>query len=218
MKITKLYKEALALRKQGHSFREIHEVLGIAKSTVSVWLRAVPLSKRARTRLIEVGVKGRAKGRVVLAEKRSRKCEEIANHVRSDFAGINLDVNILKLLAAVLYWAEGAKQGGGIYFTNSDPVMIRTFMGLMKKGLGTVDKKWYATLHLHEYHDVNTQKQFWSKVTGIAEDRIGIYKKPHTGTNKHPGYPGCIQVRYGDSALFKYINYMYNSLAQSMGA
>ncbi len=218
MKIHKIYKQALKLRRQGYSFREIHELIGVAKSTASLWLRGVPLSKNAKRRLVGVGVQGRAKGQGVLAQKRDKARQEILAHVKKDFGAICLDAGSIKLLAAVLYWAEGSKTGSGVNFTNSDPIMIQTFMELMRKGFAISNSKWGATLHLHEYHNIEAQKEFWSRITGIPTDKIGIYKKAHTGINKRPGYPGCIQIRYNDAGLFKYINYMYNALAQSLGA
>lgn len=217
MKIQRLQLKAAQLRRQGYSFREIHEQLGVAKSTASLWLRSVPLSLKAKKRLVRVGVRGRAKGWAALKVKRAKADKEILEQSRTSFAAITFNPNTAQLLVALLYWAEGAKKSPGIYFTNSDPVMIKTFMELIRQGFALNEANWRATLHLHEYHDEQKQKEFWSKVTGIPIGKIGVYHKPHTGVNKHPGYPGCIQIRYPGTHLFKYIRNMYNSLAHEYG-
>ncbi|MFA5421050.1 MAG: hypothetical protein WC280_03450, partial [Patescibacteria group bacterium] len=38
---------------------------------------------------------------------------------------------------------------------------------------------------------------------GIDKSKFSIYNKPHTGTNKKPGYKGCLSVRYKDSKIYK---------------
>ena len=39
--------KAVALRKRGYSMREISERLHVSKSSVSLWVRSVPLSPQA---------------------------------------------------------------------------------------------------------------------------------------------------------------------------
>ncbi len=43
---------AIRLREKGYSLGEIVEIIEVAKSTVSVWVRNVPLTKIARDRLL----------------------------------------------------------------------------------------------------------------------------------------------------------------------
>jgi len=61
MKREKLKIKAEKLRRQGFSFREISEELKISKSTASLWLRNVGLSKDAKERIFQLGVDGRKK-------------------------------------------------------------------------------------------------------------------------------------------------------------
>lgn len=46
-------KKAIELRKQGLSYREILEQIPVAKSSLSLWLRSVGLSKKQKQRLTE---------------------------------------------------------------------------------------------------------------------------------------------------------------------
>ena len=54
---------ARKLRSQGHSLKQIASRLGVAKSSVSLWVRNVSLSKSAQQKLREREVKGGARGR-----------------------------------------------------------------------------------------------------------------------------------------------------------
>lgn len=58
-----LQSKARKLRLQGRSLNEISQLLRVAKSSVSVWVRAVPLTQRQRRHLKEKELKGGAKGR-----------------------------------------------------------------------------------------------------------------------------------------------------------
>ena len=95
--------------------------------------------------------------------------------------------------------------------------MVRTYMRLLTANFNVNKEKFYAFLHLHGYHNERTQKQFWSKVTGIPTERIKIYNKPNTGKNVREGYPGCIAVRYGDVLVAKEIEFLYTALVRKFG-
>lgn len=44
--------KAIALREQGYSLNEIIDRVGVAKSSVSVWVRNIPLTVKAKKRLL----------------------------------------------------------------------------------------------------------------------------------------------------------------------
>ncbi len=46
---------AVAMRREGRSYREIREVVGVSKGTVSLWLRDVPLTEDQRLALAQRG-------------------------------------------------------------------------------------------------------------------------------------------------------------------
>lgn len=66
--------------------------------------------------------------------------------------GIDYSPEIQKLLCAVLFWAEGSKNGT-IKFTNSDPKMISVFLKLFRATFEIDEKKLRAIVHIHEYHN-----------------------------------------------------------------
>ena len=98
-----------------------------------------------------------------------------------------------------MYWCEGTKikRGEVLGFTNSDPLVIASFLKLLREGFSIDEQKLRATLHIHDYHNADAQLRFWSKVTTIPLSRFHRpYRKPHTGVRTREGYQGCISIRY----------------------
>ncbi len=121
--------------------------------------------------------------------------------------------SINKVLASVLFWAEGSKHINHIAFTNSDPVMIETFITLLRASYQLDESKFHVSVHLHEYHNKADILNFWSRVTKISLTQfIRPYLKPHTSIRKHENYKGCITVRYYDVKIARELTAIYNAL------
>ncbi len=63
------------MRLEGKSYREIQATLGISKSTLSGWLRDVPLSEEQRARLDARGEEGIRSRAVAIRAGRIRRTE-----------------------------------------------------------------------------------------------------------------------------------------------
>lgn len=50
--------------------------------------------------------------------------------------------------------------------------MIDTFLRLFRNSYQLNEKKLRALIHLHEYHNEEEMRIFWSKVTGIPLDQF----------------------------------------------
>ena len=130
-KPAKLYKErALELRKQGRSYREILVEIPVAKSTLSLWLHSVGLSREQKQRLTEKKLVAIHKGSQARKRNRIWEQEQIMDVARLEVG--TLSWRELWLIGATLYWAEGAKEkeyrvGNRVQFTNMDPQMIKLF-------------------------------------------------------------------------------------------
>ncbi len=199
-----LKQKALDLRKQGYSFNEMSRLLNVAKSTVSLWTRSVPLSENAKLRIRDLGDKGRWKARETIRRKQALILDGIKNDCGA-LVNKKYGLDDYKLFLALLYWGEGAKTEHRLNFINSDPDMIRIYLWLLRKSFIIKEEHLKGLLHLHEYHNREEMVDFWSKITGIPKNNFSIYNKPHTGINKKPGYKGCLSIRYGDSRIIKEI-------------
>ena len=65
--------KAIELRKQGLSYKEILEQISVAKSSLSLWLRNVGLSKKQKQRLTEKKLKSALRGAKRKKEIRKRE-------------------------------------------------------------------------------------------------------------------------------------------------
>lgn len=207
---------AIKLRKQGRTYPEICRQLNIAKGSCSLWLSGVKLNARAQKRIEKLKELSRAKGRLMAKNNRDLRDKQIKERVGHVIKDLVLNERVRKIICAVLYWAEGQKHTSSLAFTNSDPVMVRTYLRLLRTAFLIKESKLSAWLHLHDYHNEKTQKAFWSEVTGISMDRISIYHKPNSSKNIRSGYPGCIAIRYGDVKLAKEIEFLYKLFADKL--
>ena len=72
--------QAIALRKQGKSIKNIARILGAAQSSVSVWCRDISLSKEQRDALVRNGADGLKLGQLIAAElKRKKRMDVVAD-------------------------------------------------------------------------------------------------------------------------------------------
>ena len=199
---------AILLRKKGYSVNEIFSELGVAKSSVSVWVRNVPLNSRAKVRLL-TKIK---LGQVAAAESHRRKTENkiyvFSHQAEIYFKNLNLGKKEGKLICALLYWCEGAKSSNnGLSFTNSDPNLIKTFLYFLRKSFSLKERKFRGLIHLHAYHNEKKQVIFWSKVTNIPVSQFSkSYLKSNTGKRIKENYQGCINIRYHDNDIARELN------------
>jgi hypothetical protein len=127
---------------------------------------------------------------------------------------VKFNKDLLKILCAVLYWAEGAKfTDSRLEFTNSSPKLIKTYLRLLRKGFDIKEEKLRANIHLHEYHDDDKQKKYWSKITNIPLSQFNkSYLKPHTKKRIRKNYPGCVRISYYSADTARRIKAIYESL------
>lgn len=193
-----LKNKAIFLRKKGFSFREISEKLGMSKSTASLWLRDIKLSRKAKDRIIKLGVDGRDNSIKSVKNRIAKEDKKISERVTETISRCVLLKNDLKLVCALLYWCEGGKtEKAQLTFINSDPELIRYFIDTLRKAFDIDEKRFRALLHVHEYHNTEKQIEFWSKITKIPKSQFTTpYKKPNTGKRIKKDYRGCISIRY----------------------
>lgn len=207
MKLVK-QEEARNLRKEGYSIKEISTILGVAKSSVSLWVRNVRLSSTARKIIEAKFTNGRLRAKQAIEQRtanRLRSAEEFARETLKSFPKNKMTYRVC---CALLYSCEGTRSlnDKDFRFTNSDPRLMSAFLTLLRASFTIDESKFRACVHLHDYHDEKTQLQFWSKTTSIPLSQfIKSYKKSHTGKQRREGYPGCIQVSYNDVSLARQI-------------
>lgn len=211
--------QAIALREAGFSLLDIAKKLNVAKSSASLWVRGVDLSEKQRLHLYKRTEIGRQKAAETNRKKRIKKVEAILLEVEPIVQDLKITREFAKIYCALLYWCEGSKDKGSVTFVNSDPVLIATYLSLFRKAFTIDESKFRICLHLHEYHDANKQKLFWSQVTRIPESRfLKIYNKKNSGIYKKEGYPGCVSIRYHDVRIAIELRLLWELFGKHMGA
>ncbi|OGN21783.1 MAG: hypothetical protein A3B00_02920, partial [Candidatus Yanofskybacteria bacterium RIFCSPLOWO2_01_FULL_41_33] len=200
--------KSLALRKDGCSLKEISQLLGVSKSSVSGWVRDVVLSNKAKSKLLLKITRGQFLGAQKRKEYGDNKNRLLKEQAKADLASVVSDLNG-KIICAMIYWCEGTKEyKSGIAFTNSDPELTRLFLDLLVKYFPVNKQRIVARLHLHEYHNPKKQHLFWSKALSLPINQFQkFYLKPHTGIVIRKNYPGCISLRYYDNIVARKILY-----------
>ena len=100
--------QAIKLRREGLSYREILARIPVAKSTLSLWLRSVHLAKQQKQRLTEKRLAAVYRGAEAKRRQRIELTKVIKNAAIKDIKKITK--RELWLMGIMLYWAEGSKK------------------------------------------------------------------------------------------------------------
>lgn len=188
------------MRLRGLSYREISEKTGIAKSTLSLWLKNLSLSSKHRKRLYTKQINVLSLGPQSQKERRARAIEKIIETARQEIS-TPLSTQTLQLMGAALYWAEGSK-GRQCQITNSDPHLILFMVSWIRVVFQIPPTALKARLNLYPQQNKTAIKKFWSDLTGIPLNNFGkSYIKPlSSGYKKNNLYYGTIRIEIPKSA------------------
>ena len=100
--------KAIAFRKKGLSYKEILEQVPVAKSTLSLWLRSVGLSKRQAQRLTAKKLASMRRGWIKWRKQRIDLTNEIINTARAEIG--KLTKRELWLVGVAVFLALGTKK------------------------------------------------------------------------------------------------------------
>jgi len=197
-----LRERARELCVQGLDYEEIAGAVGVSKSSVSLWVRDLPIPERlsyeeCRRRAAEGAHRYWAAERPVRAAARAATCAAAAAQI-----GPLTDREIL-MAGAIAYWCEGGKtkpyqRSDRVIFTNSAPGLIRFFLRFLYV-TGTPQTSVRFRVYIHEKADVAAAQRFWLDVTGASIDQFATpaLKRHNPKTiRKNTGdeYHGCLRV------------------------
>lgn len=199
----KLKKIAEELRKTGLSYNEIKNRVGVAKSTLSLWLKSTPLSEKHRRRLYTKQIQILSRGPKSQQERRRRDVEKIIKTTKEEVAFLKPET--IKLIGAALYWAEGDKSNM-LAFTNSDPNFILFMVRWLEKVFDSNPKDLKARLNIYPQQNELKIKRFWASLTGIPVKNFGksYVKPPNKGYKKNNLYYGTIKIAMPKSVDSRY--------------
>lgn len=196
---------ALRLRREGRTYSEILEQVSVAKSTLSLWLKAVGLNKGQQQRITQKRLDAAKRGGIVKRKQRIVLTQEIKNAARKEIN--NITNRELWLMGVIMYWAEGEKEkewkpGSPVGFINSDPYVIKLFLRWLIDILGVDSDDLVFRVYIHEnsINRIDAVYKYWSNITGFSLKRINkVYFKKHNvkTARKNIGndYFGLLQIK-----------------------
>ena len=198
--------KARMLRKKGYSINQIVKEAGFTKSSVSIWVRDIVLTKVQRKKLSERGrsVESIEKRRLIRLYNEWVKRQIIIDTAKKDFTKISLEE--LKLIGIILYLGEGGKTERGIArLSNSDPVVIKIMMRFFREICQVPEKKFRGNIHTFAHADIVKTEKYWSKISGISRNQFHkTYIKPSSASlQKRYTLPfGTFSINVCDTRLF----------------
>ena len=207
--------KARELRAQGMDYGEIATALGVAKSSVSLWVRDLP--RPARLSYAECR-KRSAEGaqRYWAAERGVRQARRAADREAAAAQIGDLTDRELLIAGAIAYWCEGTKnkphrRSDRVIFTNSDPSLIRFFLRFLD-ATGTPLTDLSFRICIHENAGAESAQRFWLEITGARRDQFltPTLKRHNPKTvRKNTGvdYHGCLRIDVNrSSGLYRRID------------
>lgn len=161
--------KARELRGKGISVKEIQKQLKVSRSSVSLWVRNIKLSKRQLRKLYLNKKTGGLKGSIIAAMNKVKKREELTKRLMEEGTK---EVGRLskrdKFIAGIaMYFAEGDKGDKNVSFSNSDPRAIKFMVGWFQAVYKVPKSKFRLSLYIHDNLNERRAKNFWTELTKI---------------------------------------------------
>ncbi len=168
--------EAIALRKEKKSYREIAELLRVSKSTVSYWLSDIDWSRDIQEQLTE-RVRLSSQKRLVhlnilKREKWQKVYQQAEAEATCEFEQLKEDRIFITGLS--LYWGEGDKNfdNGQVRVSNIDAKLLSAFRIFLEKICHVPEETIKAYILLYPDLDAEVCLKFWSENIGVRKEKF----------------------------------------------
>jgi hypothetical protein len=202
--------EARRLRRLGWSVREIERHLKVSRSSVSLWVRDVPLTDAQiaelhRRSATSPGQLAGSAANAALALTRRRAYQSQGRSLASS-------AELLHVIGCMLYWAEGDKTRGSVRLANSDPALLRVFCRFLRECCGAPIERLSITCNLFADH-VGRQREiedFWLTTldlprTCLRRSLVNVYSKYSQKKRRNKLPYGTCKIVYHDTRTMQSI-------------
>jgi hypothetical protein len=209
---TDVREEARRLRRAGRSLREISEEIGVARNTLSLWLRDIELTQDQSERLLSIKLKAgfaSEHSRFLASEWHRRQKQDRIEAARQQAAALldslEQSVHANHIAAAMLYLAEGSKGSDALVFANSNPDIIRYWLYLLRTSFNIDEAKFRLRLIIRADQDSDVMRSYWINVTAIPQCmRVYVDARTLGKSPTYSTYKGVCTVSYNDISLRRY--------------
>lgn len=196
-----LREQAIEMRRQGFSYNQILSRLRVSKSSLSLWLRNVPLTEEQVAELARRQALGSAKRAATLRARRIERERSIMDTAAAQIG--SLTPRELFLMGVIAYWAEGSKAkpwhpSPSMSFINSDPEMIKLYLRWLDL-LGIERSRLIFRLNIHVSADIEAATAFWMELVDAppSQFRRPTLKAHNPKTVRRKAgieYVGCLTI------------------------
>lgn len=151
----KTIEQLIEKRQKGFSVPELSRLFSISKSTALRYVKNIEILPEFKQRWLD-----RRNASQIISERQKVLAKTKADEIVGQF-----DNQSLALIAASLYWAEGAKKDFSL--TNSDPDMIKVFVTILKKVFNVKSEDIKISIRLYDDLIIEDAINFWSSVVGV---------------------------------------------------
>lgn len=206
--MAKLQQRTLAekMRREGQSYSAIQQQLGVSKSTLSSWLKEIPLSDTRLRELRDFNPIRIEKTRQTKLLKKQVRRDVVFEKVKRDF---KINKTPLFKEGFYLYWGEGTKTAEyTVALTSSDPAIIKCFVSwLMILGVAKTDMR--VKVHIYSDQGEDEVLKFWVQKTTLQKRQFyksyikksDAIRKTYKGTFGN----GTCSVLYHDRDMYEYV-------------
>ena len=199
--------KARLLRAEGRTLADIATLLGVSKSSVSLWVHDM-----------EIEVRRRSPTRRRPHPFHLAKLAEIDECNRLGRERLEcLSDEAFLVAGAALYAGEGAKRDGNVLFANTDAQMVRFFCAWLRRFFSVDEDRLRVRVYLHDGLDIEAAEAFWSAVTGVPRSQ---FRAPYRAkadasirSNKHEH--GCVYAGYSCSRTHREVMGLVRALLTS---
>ena len=182
--------KARELRAYGYSLNEIAKNLNVSKSSASLWVRNIALTKAQEKtlarRTVKLSVVEKRRATRLARETTARKdfIERAQKQIRK------VTRNELWLIGSALYWSGGGKtQKGLVRFSNSDPDVVRLMMTFFRDVCEVLEQKFRGHIYIYPHLDHRGTEKYWSEISGIPLKQFFKLSVKRATKSKKEGLP-----------------------------
>jgi hypothetical protein len=159
------------LRKEGKSYSEILKIIKVSKSSLSLWLKDIPLTEDQIKRI--KGNKERAIERFIETMKLKRQKRLLDYYTKQKEKWLPLSDRELFLSGLFLYWGEGNKASRNtVSVSNTDPNVIKFSILWMIRSLNVPKNKIKVSLQLYSDMNIDKSIDYWIKELNIPIEQF----------------------------------------------
>jgi hypothetical protein len=189
---------AITLRQKGYTYKEILAIVPVAKSSLSLWLKDLPLTKSEKNALKDRRDANISRGHIKVAgilhtRRLAREKDQLAE------ARITFSTYLAEPFfhaGLMLYWAEGSKRTNQWQFMNSDGDMQKLMVKWLVAYAGVEKNDLRFRLYVHKAYQSEECDAWWAKKLQVAPSQFlkTIIKPSGLGVKKRPNYKGCLRI------------------------